>query len=417
MTDPRQEFLPGTATQSQSASTQSDPNRIRVLADQNRRIPALDGLRGLAILMVMTWHYFTVPAAQSSSAILRFLARFSLESWSGVDLFFVLSGFLIDAKGSKNFFRTFYIRRAFRILPLYATVCCLYFPYSRWVSYAFHGVRLHAMPWYVYATFTQNFWLNNDRWHVWLTTTWSLAVEEQFYLTLPLLIWITPAKQLWKLIAAAAIAVPIFRSVAFLHYYPAWLTAAYVLLPCRAEGLLLGVLAAMAFRNSFLSDSIQTKRRWLYTAAGIAVLPIALCIFMGWGTMSTAVSTVGYSALAVLYVALLVATLNSEGLLRRIFCLNWLCWLGTIAYGVYLLHVPALDFSFDFFEHGRPQLKHLFDLVPLTIALCMTLLIAHLSWVLFESRFVKLGHRFTYTKTRQNLTPDPTLHSPRTCDA
>ena len=133
--------------------------------------------------------------------------------------------------------------------------------------------------------------------------------------------------------------------------------------------------------------------------------------------MSTAVSTIGYSALAVLYLTLLVATLNSEGMLRRIFCLNWLCWLGTIAYGVYLLHVPALDFSFDFFEHGRPQLKHLFDLVPLTVALCMTLLIAHLSWEVFESRLVKLGHRFAYTRSRQNPVPDPTAHPSRSCEA
>ena len=185
----------------------------------------LDGIRGLAIAMVLVWHYITVPFSESSSPVLRFLSHVTLQSWSGVDLFFVLSGFLIggiliDAKGSEHYFRTFYIRRAFRILPIYVVACLAYFPVSRWALSGFQGTMKPAMPWYIYATFTQNFWLASGRWHVWRSPTWSLAIEEQFYVTLPLLIFLVPAKRLWEVAAAGVIAVLAFRTIAYLREDP-----------------------------------------------------------------------------------------------------------------------------------------------------------------------------------------------------
>src|SRR5882672_5407040 len=135
---------------------------MATVAQPGERILVLDGIRGLAIAMVLVWHYFSEPLSNSASPLLRFLSHLTLQSWSGVDLFFVLSGFriggiLIDAKGSEHYFRTFYIRRAFRILPIYIVACLAYFVVGRWAVSGFQGVMKHAMPWYVYATFTQNF--------------------------------------------------------------------------------------------------------------------------------------------------------------------------------------------------------------------------------------------------------------------
>ena len=182
--------------------------------------------------------------------MLHFIGCATIQTWSGVDLFFVLSGFLIggiliDAKGSEHYFRTFYIRRAFRILPIYTVACLAYFPVARLTAYAFHAAGMKAaMPWYIYATFTQNFWLANGRWYVWLSPTWSLAIEEQFYLTLPLLIWMLPARNLRKTLIAGVAAIFVFRYAMFLHY-PKWSPAAfYVLAPFRADGLLMGVIGA-----------------------------------------------------------------------------------------------------------------------------------------------------------------------------
>ena len=375
---------------------------MATVAKPGERILVLDGIRGLAIVMVLVWHYFSEPLSKSASPFLRSLSHVTLQSWSGVDLFFVLSGFLIggiliDAKGSEHYFRTFYIRRAFRILPIYVVACLAYFPLSRWALSGFHGVMKPAMPWYVYATFTQNFWLASGRWHVWLSPTWSLAIEEQFYLTLPLLILLVPAKRLWEVATAGVIAVLAFRSIAYLQFQPAWSNVAfYVLSPFRADGLLLGVLAAILVRNPARLTFIRERRLALMLAGAALGMILLWFTWKGWGVLSAAMSTAGYSVLAGFYLVLLLLTITSTGRLKQIFSWGVLRWLGTIAYGLYLIHVPALDLAFRLFEDRAPSLTEPFDLVPFAIALAGSLLLAHLSWTLFESRLVKYGHRFVY---------------------
>lgn len=377
---------------------------MATVAKPGERILVLDGIRGSAIAMVLVWHYFTVPLSESSCPVLRFLSNVTLQSWSGVDLFFVLSGFLIggiliDAKGSEHYFRTFYIRRALRILPIYVVACLAYFPASRWAVSGFLGTMKPAMPWYIYATFTQNFWLASGRWHVWLSPTWSLAIEEQFYLTFPLLVLLVPAKRLWEVAAAAVIAVLTFRTIAYFHFYPAWSNVAfYVLSPFRADGLLLGVLAAILVRHPERLAFVRERRRALMlTGVALGVIP-AFFTWKRWGVLSTAMSTVGYSVLAAFYLILLLLTITSSGWLKKIFTWRPLCWLGTLAYGLYLIHVPALDLSFRLIEHRGPRLAHAVDVFPLMLALGGSLLLAHLSWTFFESPLVRYGHRFVYVE-------------------
>src|SRR5271156_520252 len=174
-----------------------------------RRIPQLDGLRGLAILLVMIWHFIATPNATHQTLFARAVTDVFRLTWSGVDLFFVLSGFLIggiliDAKDARNYFRTFYMRRVFRILPIYFLLVLLYL--LVWTAATGPRASLvetlgRPMPWFLYFTFTQNFWLAHHSWDlVYLAATWSLAVEEQFYLILPAIIRILPRQSL--LIAA-----------------------------------------------------------------------------------------------------------------------------------------------------------------------------------------------------------------------
>ena len=174
----------------------------RPIPDWSVRIPALDGLRGIAILVVLLRHaIFGVTSVQGIEAHSRF-ATFVIAcgqlSWSGVDLFFVLSGFLIggillDARSSPRYFQTFYIRRAYRILPLYFLVIGLsLLPHllaQFSVARATHTTPL-PLPWLSYATFTQNFWMAylGVFGPSGMGITWSLAIEEQFYLSIPLLI-------------------------------------------------------------------------------------------------------------------------------------------------------------------------------------------------------------------------------------
>ena len=161
------------------------------------RIPELDGLRGLAIGSVLIWHYFMVPTVTAPGTPLSYALVFGRLTWSGVDLFFVLSGFLIggillDARKASNYFQVFYTRRFFRIVPIYAAVLLIVPTFLLLAQRTHHGTWLTPAhpPWYFFWTFTQNFWMVRamDFGGNALGVTWSLAIEEQFYLLWPLIV-------------------------------------------------------------------------------------------------------------------------------------------------------------------------------------------------------------------------------------
>ena len=173
-----------------------------------RRIPQLDGLRGAAIALVLLFH-FVLSIQTPWPAVNRFL----LFGWSGVDLFFVLSGFLIggillDNRSSDSYFTAFYARRFFRIVPIDFAVLALYG--LVWSLGA--GTRTSQiyyvgppMSWYSYVTFTNNFWIAlHNSMKIFLPPSWSLAIEEQFYLTLPLIVFLVRPKHLAKVVVGAA---------------------------------------------------------------------------------------------------------------------------------------------------------------------------------------------------------------------
>src|ERR1700687_2454964 len=217
--------------------------------DFSRRIPELDGLRGLAILLVLFYHYI-----ESSPVLPGFLSVAGRLTWSGVDLFFVLSGFLIggillNARESPNYFKAFYVRRAYRILPIYAATLAAFWliralshvDYSDNVSLQWLFSR--AFPWYFYATLTQNISMSyyGALGPAWLGATWSLAVEEQFYLTLPFLIKYVKPRRLRYLLGIVILFAPVFRTLLRL-FVTHGEVGTYVLMPSRADALMLGVL-------------------------------------------------------------------------------------------------------------------------------------------------------------------------------
>jgi peptidoglycan/LPS O-acetylase OafA/YrhL len=143
---------------------------VVAVPDWSRRIPALDGLRGIAILLVLMEH--TIFQMQTKSQVFSNVLALGKLSWSGVDLFFVLSGFLIggillDARESPRYFQTFYIRRAYRILPLYAAITTIFL--VRHLPFHFIPGSLGSfsplnIPWASYVTLTQNFWMVKVGW-------------------------------------------------------------------------------------------------------------------------------------------------------------------------------------------------------------------------------------------------------------
>src|SRR5258708_22658177 len=185
------------------------------------RILELDGLRGLAILLVILCHYVGNPNhAPLGFWPNRFLSAFTV-GWSGVDLFFVLSGFLIggillDARKSPHYFRAFYMRRVFRILPIYylwtllfaATVigALVFFPGRLGVT----SGDLLRVP--VQLLFLQNIFIGMPHFTwTWFVVTWSLAIEEQFYLLAPPLIRYLSRAAMIRLLASVLFIAPVLR--------------------------------------------------------------------------------------------------------------------------------------------------------------------------------------------------------------
>jgi peptidoglycan/LPS O-acetylase OafA/YrhL len=326
-----------------------------------------------------------------------------------VDLFFVLSGFLIggillDSQNSLNYFKAFYARRVFRIIPIYAIIVgAFYICVAAGVSTRYGGSDWlfgPTAPWYSYATFTQNayFAFGLPDQSNWLRATWSLAIEEQFYLILPAVLWLASRRKLPYVLAGGILAAPLLRFFLVINY--SWgKLASFNLMPCRTDALLLGVAAALLMRQPLISESLKRQRGhlvsvWIVLFAGFSVF---LRFKITEPTKSVWMSTIGLSWMAMFYlILLLLALVYSDGWLGRFLRNTWLKALGTISYGVYLLHMPVLGLTFAIFRRMRPWAQTPGDRLMIPLALVFTLAIASISWTIFEKPLLKIGHSVKY---------------------
>src|ERR1700733_5103315 len=246
-----------------------DTNTMADFPEQHR-IPELDGLRGIAILFVLAFHFLQFFQSHGSYMPGHLVVHLIGMGWTGVDLFFVLSGFLIggillDARASPTYFRTFYARRFFRIIPLYYAWIGLYVvlllgvlrgwltSYSaipeRWVSALIHFFFLQNILRVPHTPLGE----------AWLGHLWSLAIEEQFYLLIPLVVWFLTRPRLVVFLCAAIVGAPILRLEVVLHV-PSHPAAPYLLTPCRADSVALGVLLAIVWRNDVVRKFLLRYR-------------------------------------------------------------------------------------------------------------------------------------------------------------
>jgi peptidoglycan/LPS O-acetylase OafA/YrhL len=371
------------------------------------RIPELDGLRGVAIGMVLFFHYFQLTWITQPGTFPAYMQAAARLTWSGVDLFFVLSGFLIggillDARSSTNYFRVFYTRRFFRIAPIYAVVL-LVFPAliaaaQRLHADGFSWLTENSLPWYSYWTFTQNFWMAHagNLGSYPLAITWSLAIEEQFYLTLPLLVRFFPGRQLTICVLAGIGAAPVIRVALGLTWKHNWV-ARFVLMPGRADALLLGVLAAILLRDARWRERVQRSSRLFAILFAVFLLGLAALTKWSANVGTAAVQSVGYTWLALFYVSFCVYALTRPGsMISRALRFRWLGWLGGIAYGTYLLHQLMQGMFFALLWRTEPFITGGKTLLTAVAALLVTLVIARLSWNFFEEPLVRIGHRSVY---------------------
>lgn len=361
----------------------------------------------MAILLVLVFHCITQAVAEPWPNPLSFVKYATRLTWSGVDLFFVLSGFLIGGillteRESPRYFRVFYFRRVCRILPAYFAylllmmLCYLYFlpAYRSIVAIRFEP----TMPWLSYLTFTQNFWMaaRYTVGAVVVAVTWSLAVEEQFYLSLPALIRIVSPRLLPKLLLGGIIAAPLLRLFLLLRFNANALTAVYVLLPCRMDSLLIGVLLAVLLRRPSIWEFVVVRSGWLWALLSILTLGLIYFNYLGEAAPFPT-TTLGYTWIAVFYAAVMVLALTQPlSLVARFLRNRWLMALGAIAYGTYLIHLVVFTIVMALLRNHVSIHWSFRDVAASLFSIALSISIAQVSWMIFEKRFVRWGHKLEY---------------------
>ena len=372
-----------------------------------KRISQLDGVRGIAILLVLVWHYFTNQIVCQPKSFLSYWRHATSLTWSGVDLFFVLSGFLIggillDHRNTSNYFRVFYLRRVCRIFPLYFVVLALFVALSVTsiaISPSFQSLFHDPFPLWSYATFTQNICMSIRGGYGprWLNITWSLAVEEQFYLFVPLLIYFLRRRILLPVLILVILAAPILRCA-----FPGF--AASFNTPWRADSLLSGVALAVLVRWHSFVTTVQQHRRLL--------LLLFVAMLGGAAVMTLRPAPFGafnHSWLAGLFaVFILLAFVDAEPRLGSLLRTRVLVWVGQISYGIYLFHEAVSGLLHGALRHSKPQIRTLSDAGITISALCITIFLAAISFRFFEQPILRFGHRFQYsTKPRREASLEP----------
>lgn len=376
------------------------------------RLHGLDTLRAIAIAIVMLFHAYTFgPAA------IHPVASFG---WMGVDLFFVLSGYLIGtqllrpyARGQSPSLLNFYWRRSIRVLPAYWVVLALYFLWPAWSE----SPHLSA-PWH-YLTFTFNLFVDYARNHA-FSHVWSLCVEEQFYLVLPLLaILLFRKSSLRKTLITAALVIAIgiaTRSWAFFHvlrpmgpdndlygvryienvYYPTW---------ARMDGLLAGVLLAAC--QAFRPQAWQRLLRNGTPLFAASVLCIALSCwlfhdrFESTNWVAATGTIVGYPILALGLAALTLSAIGNGPFGR--WRIPGASTIATLAYSLYLTHKEILNLC----GTHLPARYSFETWTGLAIFITASLLVASTLYLLVEKPILKLRDR--HTPTALEFLRDPAL--------
>jgi peptidoglycan/LPS O-acetylase OafA/YrhL len=338
-------------------------------------LPELQGLRGLAILAVVLYHCHP-------RLVGTWIYSASLWGWSGVIIFFALSGFLITsnllgAQDSPHYMRNFHARRVLRIWPVYALVLAVCYWQAPWLVGPSVMDAIKTAPWLAYIFFVQN--LFPLTLPPALAPTWALAIEEQYYfLWAPLVRFLRRPWILATVLTAVLISCPLFR---FYHF--AWLTPTHTLI--KLDGIALGSLLALGIYTLPIS-----RRVWLWMGWSGMVL--------GFGATATVASGNAFldSALALAFTGTVLVLITSTGfrnplcvILRR----GPLPFYGKISYGLYLIHIMTFVF-FGWFDVKMDPYGTIGNLTVVAFRLATSTAIATALWYGLEQRMLKLKRYF-----------------------
>jgi peptidoglycan/LPS O-acetylase OafA/YrhL len=336
------------------------------------RLPELDGLRGLAVLGVLLYHCH--PRLEGT-----WLLRGALWGWAGVNLFFVLSGFLItgillESRDKPHYFRNFYAHRALRIWPLYVLVIAVVYIQSDWFIGPPFLTAVRQAPWIGYLFFIQNLYPANMPPAI--GPTWSLAIENQYYLVwAPLVRFLRRPWMLTVVLIAVLLICPLLR-----RHHPGWVGPTHTLI--HLDGIALGSLIPLGLYSLRLS-------RQLWTWIGLAAIPTGLIAahFVPGAWLDTSLAT-SFAGALLAAVASTGARNPLSWLLRR----GPLPFYGKISYGLYMVHISVFIYlgKYDLWL-STFGIKG--NLAIVAMRLVGSTLAATALWYGFESRILKLKRK------------------------
>jgi peptidoglycan/LPS O-acetylase OafA/YrhL len=357
-------------------------------------MPELDSLRGVAILLVLLFHGFSLPTRlEGLAGAAKAFVAIASQGWAGVNLFFVLSGFLItgillETKTQARYYRNFYLRRALRILPAYYLVLVV-LALARghtWLAHQCSWSFLLLSAVYL-SNVTPLFGVRMS-----YGPLWSLAVEEHFYFVWPVIVRRLSERAVARVAIGIIVAVPVLRAITFAithsdYNFYTWLVA---------DGLAWGALLAVLARRRSRAE-MKRITLLLFIAAGVVFAAGApLGIFSSHSIVSSALRLSGINLVCsgVLLTTLLIGTSDARSLVSQ----PTLRFLGEISYGLYLVHVIV----FDAFDHitagdGFPTLAGNISALMLRflVASGLSIVIALCSRRIFEEPFLRLKKRLS----------------------
>jgi peptidoglycan/LPS O-acetylase OafA/YrhL len=366
-----------------------------IFNNNSKRIAELDGIRGVALLMVLIYHLInnTILITYKPSFFEVALRKSTFFTWSALDLFFVLSGYLIakiliENRGSKRFFYVFYFRRIIRIMPLfYLLLVCYIILKQTGIQDPEGFLFANELPLWSYFSYIQNYMMafSDTYGSRIITPTWSLGIDEQFYLFLPFIIYFFKKKWIPFIVIPLIIAAPIFRASTDLYYMK--------ILPfqMRMDGLFVGVLLAYLVCEKDLVNRIKGKSKIIFAAV---VLLLGFIFFL---TYFRKIGVLDHSLFNIVFALLILSAISfRNSIYCKILSSKFLQFFGFVSYGTYLFHQFISGILHAVILNQQPRLENMMDVWVTLITVVLSLFVGYVLHVKIEKPLINIGHRLKY---------------------